>query len=140
MSEEIDLTTILNERGRGALAEAMGIELLEVSANKVVATMPVAGNTQPYGLLHGGASAVLVETLGSLAAAVHGGPHKQALGLNINVTHHKSVSEGTVTAVATPLSLGNTIASIEVVITASDGVRVATGQLTCLLRAARGVT
>lgn len=137
MSEELNLTQLLNERGRGALAEAMGIELIEVSAERVVATMPVQGNTQPYGLLHGGASAVLVETLGSLAAAVHGGPTKQALGLNINVTHHKSATSGFVTGVATPLSLGNTIAAIEVVVSDESGVRIATGQLTCLLRPIR---
>ncbi len=137
MSEQLDLTQLLNERGRGALAEAMGIELIEVSAERVVATMPVQGNTQPYGLLHGGASAVLVETLGSLAAAVHGGPTKQALGLNINVTHHKSATSGFVTGVATPMSLGNTIAAIEVVVSDESGVRIATGQLTCLLRPIR---
>ncbi|MBM3722983.1 MAG: PaaI family thioesterase [Actinobacteria bacterium] len=112
----------------------MGITLLEASANRVVATMPVEGNTQPYGLLHGGANAVLVETLGSLAAALHGGPNKQALGLNINVTHHKSATGGLVTGVATPMSLGKTIAAIEVVITNESGDRIATGQLTCLLR------
>lgn len=137
MSEELNLTQLLNERGRGALAEAMGIELIEISAERVVATMPVQGNTQPYGLLHGGASAVLVETLGSLAAAVHGGPTKQALGLNINVTHHKSATSGFVTGVATPMSLGNTIAAIEVVVSDESGVRIATGQLTCLLRPIR---
>jgi 1,4-dihydroxy-2-naphthoyl-CoA hydrolase len=137
MSDELNLTQLLNERGRGALAEAMGIELIEVSAERVVATMPVQGNTQPYGLLHGGASAVLVETLGSLAAAVHGGPTKQALGLNINVTHHKSATSGLVTGVATPMSLGNTIAAIEVVVSDQSGARIATGQLTCLLRPIR---
>jgi len=137
MSEAADLTKLLNERGRGPLAESMGIELQEVSAARVVATMPVEGNTQPYGLLHGGASAVLVETLGSLAAAVHGGPTKQALGLNINVTHHKSATTGVVTGVATPMSLGSTIASIEVVITDESNNRIATGQLTCLLRSIR---
>lgn len=134
MTEEQDLAAVLNEQGRGALANRMGITLLEASANRVVATMPVEGNTQPYGLLHGGANAVLVETLGSLAAALHGGPNKQALGLNINVTHHKSATGGLVTGVATPMSLGKTIAAIEVVITNESGDRIATGQLTCLLR------
>jgi len=134
VTEEQDLAAVLNEQGRGALANRMGITLLEASANRVVATMPVEGNTQPYGLLHGGANAVLVETLGSLAAALHGGPNKQALGLNINVTHHKSATGGLVTGVATPMSLGKTIAAIEVVITNESGDRIATGQLTCLLR------
>lgn len=134
MSEAKDLATALNKEGRGPLADRMGINLLEASPTRVVATMPVDGNTQPYGLLHGGANAVLVETLGSLAAALHGGPSKQALGLNINVTHHKSAKSGVVTGVATPMSLGKTIAAIEVVITNEAGERIATGQLTCLLR------
>lgn len=134
MSEAKDLAAALNKEGRGPLANQMGINLLEASPTRVVATMPVEGNTQPYGLLHGGANAVLVETLGSLAAALHAGPSKQALGLNINVTHHKSAKSGVVTGVATPMSLGKTIAAIEVVITNEEGERIATGQLTCLLR------
>jgi uncharacterized protein (TIGR00369 family) len=134
MSEAQELAKTLNKKGRGPLADRMGINLLEASPHRVVATMPVEGNTQPYGLLHGGANAVLVETLGSLAAALHGGPKKQALGLNINVTHHKSATSGVVTGVATPIRLGKTIAAIEVVITNEAGERVATGQLTCLLR------
>lgn len=134
MSEAKDLAAALNKEGRGPLANQMGINLLEASPTRVVATMPVEGNTQPYGLLHGGANAVLVETLGSLAAALHAGPSKQALGLNINVTHHKSAKSGVVTGVATPMSLGKTIAAIEVVITNEAGERIATGQLTCLLR------
>lgn len=134
MSESVDLAALLNDQGRGPLASRMGITLLEASSHRVVATMPVEGNTQPYGLLHGGASAVLVETLGSLVAALHAGPTKQAVGLNINVTHHKSATEGLVTGVALPISLGTTIAAVQVVISTESGTRVATGQLTCLLR------
>ena len=74
----------------GALNERMGIELVEATADRVVATMPVEGNTQPYGLLHGGASVVLAETLGSIGAAIHAGPDKLSVGVDINATHHRA--------------------------------------------------
>lgn len=76
----------------GALNERMGIELVEVTPDRVVATMPVEGNTQPYGLLHGGASVVLAETLGSVAAALHAGADRFAVGIDINATHHRSAT------------------------------------------------
>jgi uncharacterized protein (TIGR00369 family) len=118
------------------LPERMGIVLLEASPERVVATMPVAGNTQPYGLLHGGASVVLAETLGSIGAALHaarlfGGI---AVGIEVNATHHKSAKSGLVTAVATPLRLGGMIASYEIVVSDESGERVCTARLTCALR------
>ena len=85
----------------GALNERMGIELVEASAERVVATMPVEGNTQPYGLLHGGASVVLAETLGSVGAAIHAAPRELSVGVDINATHHRAARTGTVTGVAT---------------------------------------
>jgi uncharacterized protein (TIGR00369 family) len=125
--------------GPGALNERMQITVLEATPERVVGTMPVEGNTQPYGLLHGGASVVLAETLGSVGAAmhaarVHGGI---AVGVDINATHHKGVRAGVVTGVATPLSLGGSIASYEVVITDEAGDRVCTARITCALRRAR---
>ncbi len=120
----------------GDLAATMGITIVEVSPQRVVMTMPVAGNTQPFGLLHGGASAVLVETAGSIGAAVHAGPGKAVVGLDISCTHHRGVREGVVTAVAEPLSLGRTITSYEVKITDGEGRAVCTGRLTCLIRSA----
>ncbi len=119
--------------GMGRLNETMGIELLEASAQRVVATMPVEGNTQPYGLLHGGASVVLAETLGSVGAAIHAQPHGVALGVDINATHHRSASSGTVTGVATPVHLGRTMASYEVVISDVKGRRVCTSRITCTI-------
>ena len=82
----------------------MGIEITEASPDRVVGTMPVEGNTQPYGLLHGGASVVLAESLGSIGAALHAGRDRIAVGIEINATHHRSVTSGTVTGVATPVS------------------------------------
>jgi len=125
--------------GPGPLNERMNITVLEATPERVVGTMPVEGNTQPYGLLHGGASVVLAETLGSVGAAlhaarVHGGI---AVGVDINATHHKGVRAGVVTGVATALSLGGSIASYEIVITDEVGDRVCTARITCALRRTR---
>jgi uncharacterized protein (TIGR00369 family) len=120
----------------GVLAERMGIRLTEASPERVVGTMPVEGNTQPYGLLHGGASCVLAETLGSVGAALHAARVHDgyAVGVDINATHHKAARDGTVTGVATPLRLGSAIASYEIVVTDAAGERVCTARLTCAVR------
>jgi 1,4-dihydroxy-2-naphthoyl-CoA hydrolase len=118
----------------GALGERMEIEILEVTAERVVGRMPVAGNTQPFGLLHGGASVVLAETLGSLGAVLHAGEGRIAVGVDINATHHRAARSGFVTGTATALSLGNTLATYEIVITDEDGKRVSTSRITCLIR------
>ena len=122
--------------GGGALAERMGIAITEASPKRVVGTMPVIGNTQPYGVLHGGASCVLAETLGSVGAAMHGmSAHGGlAFGIDINATHHRAVRDGVVTGVATPLYLGGSVATYEVVISDEAGNRVCTARLTCTLR------
>nr|WP_238154611.1 MULTISPECIES: hotdog fold thioesterase [unclassified Ornithinimicrobium] len=118
----------------GTLAERMGMELLEADVQRTVARMPVAGNTQPYGLLHGGASAALAETVGSIGAALHAGADRIAVGVDLNATHHRAVRDGHVTAVATPLSLGRSVAAYEIVVTDDEGRRVCTARLTCALR------
>ena len=120
--------------GSGELAETMGIEITEASPERLVARMPVAGNRQPYGLLHGGASVVLAETLGSFGAALHAGPERIAVGIEISATHHRSATSGHVTGTATPISLGRTVATYEIVIVDDEGRRVCTSRLTCLLR------
>lgn len=124
--------------GGGALGERMGISLSEASPERVVGTMPVVGNTQPYGLLHGGASCVLAETLGSVGAAMHGQTVDRpfAVGVDINATHHKGARSGLVTGVARPVHRGRTMTTYEVVITDDDGERVCTARITCLLRGA----
>src|SRR5699024_12070199 len=105
----------------GTLIERMGIEVLEATPERLVATMPVEGNTQPYGLLHGGASVVLAETLGSIGAALHAGPAKAVVGLDINATHHRAARSGLVTGVATPISLGRTLACFEADVRYDEG-------------------
>lgn len=118
---------------KAALLDRMGIELLEVAADRLVATMPVEGNTQPFGLLHGGASCVLAETLGSIGSTLWGMPDRYAVGVDLNATHHRAVREGVVTGVATPVHRGRTVATYEVVVSDDQDRRVCTARITCLL-------
>jgi 1,4-dihydroxy-2-naphthoyl-CoA hydrolase len=118
----------------GAMAERMGITVSFATAAKVVGHMPVEGNTQPFGLLNGGASMALAETLGSVGAHLHAGPNRSVVGIDINGTHHRSATSGHVTGTATPISLGRTIAVYEIVITDERDKRICTARLTCLLR------
>lgn len=121
----------------GTLIERMGIEILEASPEGALATMPVAGNTQPYGLLHGGASVVLAETLGSWCAMLHAGEGRRAVGIEVSATHHRGASEGVVTGRATALHRGRTTASYEIVVEDSASRRICTARLTCVLMDAR---
>ncbi|GAQ55445.1 hotdog fold thioesterase [Streptomyces acidiscabies] len=127
----VDLPSLFSA---GHLGTRMGVEIVQASADQVVGTMPVEGNTQPYGLLHGGASAVLAETLGSVGAMLHGGSTRLAVGVDLNCTHHRGVRSGLVTGVATPVHRGRSTATYEIVITDEAGRRVCTARLTCLLR------
>jgi 1,4-dihydroxy-2-naphthoyl-CoA hydrolase len=115
----------------------MGMVFLEATPRRVVATMPVAGNTQLQRLLHGGASAAFAESLGSLGAALHAGEGRIAVGVDLNATHHRPVRSGTVTGVATALHLGDASASYEVVISDGAGNRVCTARITCALHGGR---
>ena len=125
---------LATKRGVGDLAEKMGIELVELSAERSVATMLVAGNTQPRGLLHGGAYLVLGETLGSMAANVLAGPESYAVGIEISASHSKSATAGMVTGVATAITLGKTLTVHEIVITNEMGERCSTVRITNLIR------
>lgn len=125
---------LMKQRGLGALAEKMGIELLELSAERAVATMPVAGNTQPIGLLHGGAHVVLAESLGSFAANVHAHPWGYAVGIELNATHHSSITEGIVTGTCVAIKLGKTLTSHEISMTDETGRLLSTVRITNYLR------
>jgi len=114
-----------------ALDAKMGLELTELTAERTMGSMPVEGNTQPYGLWHGGASCVLAETLASLASFAHAQPGGMAVGVDLNATHHRPVRSGRVTGVATALHLGRRVTSYEVVISDESGVRVCTARVTC---------
>lgn len=118
----------------GTLPGRMGITVSAARAEQVIGSMPVDGNIQPYGLLHGGASCVLAETLGSLGAALHAGPGRFAVGIEISATHHRAVAGGIVTGVATRVHGGRTTATYDIAISDGRGRRVCSARLTCLLR------
>ncbi|MEY4443954.1 MAG: hypothetical protein RL301_33 [Actinomycetota bacterium] len=128
-----DYLKLLKERGQAELDKKMGIEIIEASPERVVATMPVEGNRQPVGLLHGGANVVLAESLGSIGTALHAGLDRKIVGIDINATHHKAATKGKVTGVATPVSLGKTLCTYEIVITNEEGQRTCTARITCLI-------
>jgi 1,4-dihydroxy-2-naphthoyl-CoA hydrolase len=116
------------------LNDKVGMRLVEMTPERVVATMPVEGNLQPYGLLHGGANAVLAEALGSTVAALNAGQGRVAMGLELSCTHHRAVREGTVTGVATPLHVGRGTVTVDIVITDDRGRRSCSARLTCVIR------
>lgn len=119
----------------GQLAERMGIETVEATAERIVMTMPVEGNRQPFGLLHGGATGVLIETAGSIAGTLHAmSMGKVGLGIELSVSHHRAATDGVVTCTATAVSLGRTLATYHCEVTDASGRRIATGRLTCALR------
>ena len=125
----------LNRLSRGSLIEHLGIVFTAAGEDWLQATMPVDPRTrQPYGLLHGGASVVLAETLGSIGSALHAGPDRVAVGVDINATHHRAARSGWVTATAVPVTLGGTLACYEITITDDSGRRTCTSRITCLLR------
>ena len=133
-----DLPPELYERivgtGGGSLPRKMGIEFLELSASHSVARMPVDGNTQVVGLLHGGAHVVLGESLGSISSAIHGGPGRIAVGIEINATHSRSITEGWVTGTCDALVLGRTLCTHEIVMRDDAGRRLSTVRMTNMLR------
>jgi uncharacterized protein (TIGR00369 family) len=132
-------TDVLNGY-RGELASRCGIQVTGWDGTRLTGTMPVEGNRQPFGLLHGGASAVLAETLGSIHANLLGGPERVAVGIELNCTHHRSATSGTVTAVSAPLHAGRTLVTLQIAISDEAGRPVCTSRLTCMLRPGAGVS
>jgi uncharacterized protein (TIGR00369 family) len=128
-----ELVERLIATGGGELARKMGIEFLELSAQHSVATMPVQGNRQVVGLLHGGAHVVLAESLGSMSSAIHAGPGRIAVGIEINATHSKAITEGVVTATCEALSLGRSLATHQITMRDEAGNRLSTVRMTNFL-------
>ena len=118
----------------GDLDRKLGIEVLEQSVERVVTRMPVAGNTQSLGLLHGGASAALAEATGSWAAMIHASTMgKVCVGVDLNITHHRGARDGEIVATAVPLHAGSRIATYEITVALADGTPVATARIMNLL-------
>lgn len=124
----------VQQRGAGALAEKMGIEFVEFTVERAVARMPVEGNTQPAMLMHGGAYVVLGESLGSMAANLHAGAGRLAVGIEINATHTRSATSGYVTGVCTAIHLGRTLTTHEIVVSDDQGRRCSTIRITNLIK------
>jgi uncharacterized protein (TIGR00369 family) len=136
-NEPIDFLAAIRTRGSGELGSKMGIEITEASPQRLVGTMPVAGNRQPMGLLHGGANVVLAESLGSVGTQLHAGIDRKIVGVDVSATHHKSAIDGVVTGVATAISLGKTMCCYEVIIYNEKGERTCTARITCFILAKR---
>ena len=134
MTQPFDAVAAIQQAEVGGLGERMGVEWLEVSPERVSARLPVAGNTQPFGLLHGGASAVLAEATGSVLANLLAGEGRFAVGIELSCSHHRSARDGFVTAVAAPLTAGRTLVTSEIVVSDDEGRRICTARLTCYLR------
>ncbi|MGO2659806.1 hotdog fold thioesterase [Mycetocola reblochoni] len=124
----------IRDRGMGQLAEKMGMVFTEFTVERAVATLPVEGNRQPVGLMHGGAYVVLGESLGSMAANLWAGADRVAVGIDINATHTRSAVDGIVTGVCTPVHLGRTLTVHEIAITDEQGRRCSTVRITNLIR------
>jgi uncharacterized protein (TIGR00369 family) len=116
------------------LDDKLGIRITDFDPDRMVATMPVAGNEQPFGLLHGGASCALMETIGSFAGALHAGPGKQVVGIELNASYLRGATSGVVTAVCTPVRRGRTLSTFLIEITDESGRPTATGRLTTLTK------
>ncbi|MGY1723788.1 PaaI family thioesterase [Blastococcus sp. SYSU DS0533] len=128
----------LPEGMRSPLDDKLGVRITDYDPDRLVATMPVAGNEQPFGLLHGGATCTLVETIGSVAAALGAGPGKQVVGVELNVSYLRAATAGTVTAVCTPVRRGRSLSTFLIDVADDEGRRTATARLTCMTLAARG--
>jgi uncharacterized protein (TIGR00369 family) len=116
------------------LDDKLGIRITDYDPDRVVATMPVAGNEQPYGLLHGGATCALMETVGSWAATLHAGPAQPIVGIELNASYLRGATSGLVTAVCTPVRRGRTLATFLIEVSDDKGRPTASGRLTCLTK------
>ncbi len=136
MSSEMspEIAEWIGKRGLGVLADRMGIKILALDATHGIATMPADGNTQPLGIVHGGAYVVLAETLGSMCATLAAGPGRHAVGIEINASHTKSAREGIIKATAKAVNIGRNLATHEVAVEDDQGNRLSTIRITNFLR------
>ena len=129
-----ELAEMLRSTEGGELSRKLGIEFLELSAEHSVARMPVEGNRQVVGLLHGGAHLVLGESLGSISSAIHAGPGRVAMGIEISASHSRAITEGYVVATCDAISLGRTLATHEIIVRDERGNRLSTVRMTNFLK------
>jgi 1,4-dihydroxy-2-naphthoyl-CoA hydrolase len=118
----------------GTLMERLGIEWVDIGTARIVARMPVEGNTQVYGQLHGGATAALCESVGSFGTAVVVGLDKRVMGIDISVHHLQAVRDGSITATGVPLRVGRSVAVWDMRVEDDQGRLVAVGRLSVAIR------
>lgn len=128
-----EIVAALNQN-LGELAASMGVKFTSADPKHLTAEMPVEGNRQPFGMLHGGASAVLAETAGSIVAMMLAPEGKVPVGIELSCAHHRSATAGTVHCVAEPMNVGRTLATINIRITDKRERPICTARLTCLYR------
>jgi 1,4-dihydroxy-2-naphthoyl-CoA hydrolase len=117
--------------GRHDIHELLDVEVLEASPEKVVLRLPVTWKVhQPYGILHGGVSALLAESAASFGASLAAGPDRQVVGIEINASHLRGMREGNLTASATPVRVGRTVQVWSIDLTDDDGRAICTARCT----------
>jgi 1,4-dihydroxy-2-naphthoyl-CoA hydrolase len=119
---------------RSPLDDKMGTEWIEVTPTRAEARCPVEGNTQPFGLWHGGGSCVMAEALASLAASAEVGPKGAVTGVDINATHLRGARDGWIRGVATAIRIGGTLATYDVSLTQEGGEQICAARITVFLR------
>jgi 1,4-dihydroxy-2-naphthoyl-CoA hydrolase len=138
--EHADLPFPFGERPHD-IHELLDVEMVEITAERVVMRLPVTWKVhQPYGILHGGVSALLAESAASIGGAVAAGPDRHVVGIELNASHLRSVSEGHLTAVATPIRVGRTVQVWAITLTADDGRAICEARCTLAVVAAPGTT
>ncbi len=119
----------------GTIHETLGIRVREATPDRVVLEMDVGPAVhQPFGLLHGGASAVMAESAASIGAFLNCAPGQSSVGTDLNISHLRAKSDGSVTAVATPIRKGRTLHVWSVEIAGEDGRLVAVARCTLVIR------
>ena len=125
---------LVGDMSRGTLMERLELEWIEVGLERMRARIPVVGNTQPFGLLHGGATAALCETVGSVGTSVHIGLERRPVGIHLSVNHLRAVREGSITATGVPVHVGRSTALWDMRVHDDAGRLVAVGRLTLVIR------
>lgn len=128
------MTSMPPGESMGTLMPKLGLEFIETGPERLVARLPVEGNTQPYGVLHGGATAALCETVASIGTALAVGPGKLVMGIELNVNHIRAVRGGHITATGVPLHVGKTTAVWDMKVHDDEGRLVAVSRLTVAIR------
>ncbi len=122
------------QAGRGTMIERIGTEWLEIGTRRIRARIPVQGNTQVYGQLHGGATAALCETVGSIGTAIVVGLDRRVVGIQLSVNHLRAVGDGHVTATGVPVQIGRRVAVWDMRVEDDGGNLVAVARLTLSIR------